>query len=33
MVDGATGEEIDQIVRDTLQLPHSVAEKIGQMMQ
>ncbi len=33
MVDGATGEEIDQIVRDTLQLPHAVAEKISQMMQ
>ncbi len=33
MVDGATGEEIDQIVRDTLRLPQVVAEKIGQMMQ
>jgi tripartite-type tricarboxylate transporter receptor subunit TctC len=33
MVDGATGEEIDQIVRDTLRLPQAVAEKIGQMMQ
>ena len=33
MVDGATGEEIDQIIRDTLRLPQAVAEKIGQMMQ
>ena len=33
MVDGATGEEIDQIIRETLRLPPAVAEKIGQMMQ
>jgi len=33
MIDSATGEELDQIVRDTLQLPQAVAEKIGQMMQ
>src|SRR3954466_16006481 len=33
MVDGAAGEEIDQIVRETLRLPPDVAEKIGQMMQ
>jgi tripartite-type tricarboxylate transporter receptor subunit TctC len=33
MVDGAAGEAIDQIVRDTLRLPQAVAEKIGQMMQ
>jgi tripartite-type tricarboxylate transporter receptor subunit TctC len=33
MVDGATGEEIDEIVRETLRLPPDVAEKIGQMMQ
>jgi tripartite-type tricarboxylate transporter receptor subunit TctC len=33
MIEGATGEEIDDIVRDTLQLPQAVAEKIGQMMQ
>jgi tripartite-type tricarboxylate transporter receptor subunit TctC len=33
MVDGAAGEEIDEIVRATLQLPKAVAEKIGQMMQ
>lgn len=33
MVDGAAGEEIDQIVRETLRLPEGVAEKIGQMMQ
>jgi tripartite-type tricarboxylate transporter receptor subunit TctC len=33
MIDGAAGEEIDQIVRDTLRLRQAVAEKIGQMMQ
>ncbi len=33
MIDGSSGEEIDQIVRDTLRLPRIVAEKIGQMMQ
>ena len=33
MVDGATGEEIDEIVRETLRLPQNVAEKIGQMMR
>jgi len=33
MVDGAAGEAIDQIVRETLRLPLAVAEKIGQMMQ
>jgi tripartite-type tricarboxylate transporter receptor subunit TctC len=33
MVDGAGGEEIDDIVRETLRLPQAVAEKIGQMMQ
>jgi tripartite-type tricarboxylate transporter receptor subunit TctC len=33
MVDGAAGEEIDEIVRATLQLPKAVAEKIGQMLQ
>jgi tripartite-type tricarboxylate transporter receptor subunit TctC len=33
MIDGATGEEMDEIVRETLRLPHEVAEKIGQMMQ
>ena len=27
------GEEIDEIVRETLRLPQDVAEKIGQMMQ
>jgi tripartite-type tricarboxylate transporter receptor subunit TctC len=32
-VDGATGEEIDEMVRETLRLPRAVAEKIGQMMQ
>jgi tripartite-type tricarboxylate transporter receptor subunit TctC len=33
MVDGATGEDMDQIVHETLQLPKTVAQKIGQMMQ
>ena len=33
MVDAAAGEEIDEIVRETLRLPQVVAEKIGQMMQ
>jgi tripartite-type tricarboxylate transporter receptor subunit TctC len=33
MVDGASGAEIDEIVRETLQLPPALAEKIGQMMQ
>jgi tripartite-type tricarboxylate transporter receptor subunit TctC len=33
MVDGAAGEEIDEIVRATLRLPREVAEKIGHMMQ
>jgi tripartite-type tricarboxylate transporter receptor subunit TctC len=33
MVDGASGEEIDEIVRETLRLPQAVADKIGQMMQ
>src|SRR5262249_19540559 len=31
MIDGAGGEEIDEIVRATLRLPQGVAEKIGQM--
>ena len=33
MIDGAAGEEIDEVVRETLRLPQAVAEKIGQMMQ
>ena len=33
MVDGAAGEEIDEIVGATLRLPQVAAEKIGQMMQ
>jgi tripartite-type tricarboxylate transporter receptor subunit TctC len=33
MVDGASGADIDAIVRETLQLPPALAEKIGQMMQ
>jgi tripartite-type tricarboxylate transporter receptor subunit TctC len=33
MVEGASGEEIDDIVRETLRLPPALAEKIGQMMR
>jgi tripartite-type tricarboxylate transporter receptor subunit TctC len=33
MVDGATGEEVDGIVRETLLLPQDVAKKIALMMQ
>jgi tripartite-type tricarboxylate transporter receptor subunit TctC len=33
IIDGASGEEIDDVVRETLRLPQAVAEKIGQMMQ
>jgi hypothetical protein len=33
MVDGASGEDIDEIVRETLRLPQSVANKVAQMMQ
>ncbi|MFL6797215.1 MAG: Bug family tripartite tricarboxylate transporter substrate binding protein [Xanthobacteraceae bacterium] len=33
MLDGASGQELDEIVRETLRLPQSLAEKIGQMMQ
>jgi hypothetical protein len=33
MLDGAAGEDIDEIVRATLRLPPAVAEQIGQMMQ
>jgi tripartite-type tricarboxylate transporter receptor subunit TctC len=33
LVEGAAGEEIDEIVRETMQLPQGVAEKIGQMMK
>ncbi len=33
IVEGAPGEEIDEIVRETLRLPPAVADKIGQMMR
>ena len=33
MVDPATGEELDALVRDTLTLPQEVAVKIGKMME
>jgi tripartite-type tricarboxylate transporter receptor subunit TctC len=33
MLDPATGEEMDTIVRDTLQLPDSVVAKVGAMMK
>jgi tripartite-type tricarboxylate transporter receptor subunit TctC len=33
MIDPGAGEEMDEIVRQTLRLPQAVAEQIGQMMQ
>jgi tripartite-type tricarboxylate transporter receptor subunit TctC len=33
MVDPASGEELDALVRETLQLPQEVAVKIGKMME
>ena len=33
MIDGASGAEIDKIVRETLQLPNSIVEKVGQLTQ
>jgi len=33
MIEGASGEEIDDIVRETLRLPPELADKIGQMMR
>ena len=33
MVDLATGEELDALVRDTLKLPQEVAVKVGKMME
>lgn len=33
IVDGASGEDIDEIVRETLRLPQSVANKVAQIMQ
>ncbi len=33
MLDGAPGEDIDEIVRETVRLPQAVAEKVGQMMK
>ena len=33
MVDAGSGEEMDAIVRETLQLPEAVVAKIGQMME
>src|SRR5215813_3764186 len=33
MVDGASGEDIDEIARETRRLPQSVANKVAQMMQ
>ncbi len=33
MVAGASGEELDAIVRESLQLPRAVLDKIGQMMR
>ncbi len=33
MVEGAAGEEVDAMVRETLALPPAILEKIGQMMR
>jgi tripartite-type tricarboxylate transporter receptor subunit TctC len=33
MVDGASGEDIDEVVRETLRLPQAVAKKVAEMMQ
>lgn len=33
MVDGASGEDIDEIARETRRLPQAVANKVAQMMQ
>ena len=33
MVDGASGEDIDEVVRETLGLPQAVAKKVAEMMQ
>jgi tripartite-type tricarboxylate transporter receptor subunit TctC len=32
-IEGATGEEVDAMVRETLQLPRPVLDKIGEMMR
>ena len=32
-IDGASGEDVDEMVRETLQLPRAVLDKIGQMMR
>ncbi len=31
MIDGATGEEMDAIVRETLQMPHAIIAKVAQL--
>ncbi len=33
MVEGAPGEEVDAMVRETLALPSALLQKIGQMMR
>ena len=33
MIDPASGEELDALVRETLQLPQEVAVRIGKMME
>ena len=33
MIDPATGEELDALVRETLALPQDVAVRIGKMME
>ena len=32
-IDAAAGEDVDEMVRETLQLPRPVLDKIGQMMR
>ena len=32
-IEGATGEEVDAMVRETLQLPRAVLDEIGKMME
>jgi tripartite-type tricarboxylate transporter receptor subunit TctC len=32
-IEGATGEEVDAMVRETLQLPRSMLDEIGKMMR
>ena len=33
MIDGASGQDMDKIVNETLALPNSVVEKVSQLTQ